>query len=380
MRTYDVVVVGGGIIGRLSAWRLAARGLRTAILEQGETGGQATAAAAGILSPSAEGLEAGTLYRFMRWSLEETRALREELEADAARSLGWRREGVLQTAVTPERLDLLRRRFAWLREEDPSVRWVDGSEARELEPALSSATLGGIWAPEESQLLAVAFSDAAARAAVRRGADLIQGAVVTALTVQRGRVTGVESSAGPFAAAYTVLAAGAWSGLLAAGIGLALPLEPVKGHILALQQTRPLFRSVVFGDGIYLVPKDDGRLIVGATEERVGFDSRVTAAGLLRLLEPMPRVAPGLADLPWASAWTGFRPKSPDELPYLGPVATHPGLVVATGHYRHGILLAAGTARLVAETVQGQDPGFPLADMRPDRFREAGEPLPVSAW
>jgi glycine oxidase len=247
------------------------------------------------------------------------------------------------------------------------VRWLDAAAARAAEPLLSPETRGALFCESEAHVRGALLARAFAGAAAGLGARIECGVPATGLRRAGARVVGVDTPAGARAAGHVVLCGGAWSPALAAGAA-ALPIEPVRGQILSLDNPRPPLRHVVVGEQAYLVPKRDDSLVVGATEERVGFDCRVTAAGMQGLLAAAPRLAPALADTRFRGGWAGLRPATPDGLPLIGPLPGAPGLVVAAGHHRNGVLLAPVTALLVADLVLGKALPADAAAFRPDRF------------
>jgi glycine oxidase len=204
-----------------------------------------------------------------------------------------------------------------------------------------------------------------AAAAARLGVAFERGVSADRLRRDGDRVTGVESSAGFRAAGTVVVCAGAWSPALSP---CALPIEPVRGQIVSLDQTQPPLRTIAVGPGAYLVPKRDGRIVVGATEERAGFDCRVTAAGVAGLLASGIELVPALADSAFRDAWAGLRPVTPDGLPVVGPAPGTRGLFLAAGHGRNGVLLAPITGRLVADLVLGKALPPEIDAVSPERF------------
>jgi glycine oxidase len=211
--------------------------------------------------------------------------------------------------------------------------------------------------------------EALARAAAKHGARIEAGEAVEGLVREGQRVVGVETRAGSIPAGRVVLCAGSWTPACAAGTGAAVPVTPVRGQIVSLADAAPPLRAILWGAGAYLVPKRDGSVVVGATVERVGFDRRVTAAGVRELLEAAFALAPGLACASFREAWAGLRPDTPDHLPLIGPVPGVPGLVLAAGHYRNGVLLAPATGELVADGVLGR--GWSEPAFLPERFSGA---------
>lgn len=277
-----------------------------------------------------------------------------ELEAASGMDVGLRRDGTLVTAATRDDLALLRTTFEFQRGLGLELRWLTAAEALEREPFLSPRTTGAVFSPEDGQVDNRAVAAALILAATRAGATIHEGFAVDAIEVAGGRALGPVVEGVQRRADVTVLAAGAWSkttpGL---PVGALPPVRPVKGQMLALTMdpAAPLLRHVLWAPKCYLVPRIDGRLIVGATTEERGFDDSLTAGGLLALLDAAWRAVPAIEELPMLESWAGFRPGSRDDAPILGPVADVEGLVLATGHHRNGILLAPVTAETIADFI-----------------------------
>lgn len=374
MDSLDAAVVGGGVVGLGVAWRLAAAGRRIAVFERGETGRGASWAAAGMLAPTAEiGFEELDLYALGRESLRRWPAFAREVEAASGVDVGYRDEGTLVVADDRDSLHALRRLFRFQTDHGVPVEWLSGAEAADAEPLLSPRLPAAIHAPADHQVDNRALVRALRIAAERAGAAIHEHAEVAAVepaacpALRLGDGTRVEAGA-------VVVAAGAWSARLG-GLAPAPPVRPVKGQMVALRQ-RPeaglALRYVVRGPDAYLVPKPDGRLVVGATSEEVGDDTRVTAGGVYRLLEGAVEVVPAVEEMDLVETWAGLRPASRDHAPILG-ASGHPGVVYATGHYRHGILLTPVTADEVAGVVlarlDGRTETRPvLAPFSPSRF------------
>jgi glycine oxidase len=215
-----------------------------------------------------------------------------------------------------------------------------------------------------NQRLVVAYAQAAAGA----GVNLVTGCAVSRVVVEQGRVRGVVAEGEPFDADAVLLAAGAWTGALAASFGQRLPVEPRRGQMVALTHVPPVIKHCIHGDAVYLVPRPSGELLIGATVERVGFQRAVTAEGVAGLLGAAIELVPALATLPISRTWYGFRPWAPDSLPILGPWPGIAGLWVATAHFRNGILLAPITARLMSEWIVTGRSSIAVKDFLPDRF------------
>jgi glycine oxidase len=235
------------------------------------------------------------------------------------------------------------------------LEWLEPAAAREREPRLSEAQHGALWSPREGHVYSPLTTRAYAHAAARLGAALQLGCPVEGLVTAGERVTGVRAPSGEWSAGHVVLCGGVWTRFCAEWVGAALSLEPVRGQILALETPEPPLRSIVWSEDVYLVPKLDGTLIVGATEEHAGFDCRTTAEGVARLLAGAARIMPELARCTFRHAWAGLRPDTPDHLPLIGPLPGVEGLLVAAGHYRNGVLLSPITGEIVRDLVLGRE-------------------------
>jgi glycine oxidase len=354
-----VAIIGAGVVGLGIAWRLAACGVKVSVFDKGAAGAGATHAAAGMLAACAEaepGEEA--LVALGRDSQARWPAFADELEQASGIDVELRREGTLVIALTADDQARLFHHLEFQQKLDLPLQWISAAETRRREPHLAGKLAGAVFSPQDHQVdnrkLALALA-AAARAA---GASINEHQPVAAISSQGRRVDGIVLADGRKQAAdAVVLAAGAWSRGLAGSIaGLAPqalpPVRPIKGQMLALRMdpAAPLINHVIWGPGIYLVPRRDGRLIVGATVEEKGFDATLTAGGLLTLLEAAWRAVPAIEELPIDEMWVGHRPGSRDDAPILGPGPLD-GLIYATGHHRNGILLAPVTADAIARLV-----------------------------
>jgi glycine oxidase len=369
----DVVVVGGGVVGAAAAWSLAREGVSVALLEREGLASQASGAAAGMLLPLAEAEGPGPLRRFGLRGLERLATLCDELRDRTGIDPEYVASGALQVATSPDRARALEARAHELAEH--GCAWLDADAARAREPRLSPDVLGALWSPREAHVRSPLLVRAYAAAAAQLGARIEVGVAVRGLCREGARVVGVRSDAGEWSAPHVVLSTGARAADAGAwlGPGRALAIEPVRGQILALDVPPPRLDAIVLGDGVYLVHKRDGSLVVGATEERVGYDCRVTVAGVESLLAAATKLAPALADAGFRNAWAGLRPATPDGLPMIGPVPGVEGLIIAAGHHRNGVLLSAVTAELVAGVVLGKGMPAGAAAFAPERFLSTPE-------
>ena len=381
-----IAIIGAGVSGLGIGWRLAQAGLAVDIFERDRAGSGASDAAAGMLAagvecePSEESLLPLTRLAQDMWP-----AFRDELEAAAGQDIGYRDEGTLVVAPTQDDMRRLRFLTEFQQGLGIALEWLSGSEARRLEPHLKPGIAAAVYSAADHQVDNRKLVRALAVAFERAGGRLHERSEVTGLIESGGRVRGLQLGEERHEADAVVLAAGAWSRLIP---GLAEadqpPVRPVKGQMLALAMDpqMPLLERVLWAPGLYLVPRDDGRLIVGATVEEKGFDESLTAGGLYALLEATWRVLPSIEELPVVETWVGFRPTSRDDAPILGPAGCE-GLWIATGHHRNGILLAPLTADAMSEAILG---GEMMPAVRPfgmERFRDqaapAGQAVPKAA-
>jgi glycine oxidase len=376
-RTSDVLVVGGGIIGLVTAWRAAQHGLSVTVVDP-EPGGGAAQVAAGMLAAVTE-LHHGeqTLLRLNLESARRYPAFVAELTELTGREVGHRRSGTLAVALDADDRAHLRELHALQRESGLESEWLTGRECRRLEPMLAPGVRGGLRVDGDHQVDPRRLTGALLTACDRAGV-VLHRAWAERLDVAHDRAVGVTASDGTaLRAERVVLAAGSRSGRLA-GVPAAVapPVRPVKGQVLRLNvpcDRAPLLtrtvRAVVRGSQVYLVPRENGELVVGATSEEMGWDTTVTAGGVYELLRDAHELLPGITELPLTECRAGLRPGSPDNAPLLGPTDL-PGLLLATGHHRNGVLLAPVTGDLMARTlVTGRLPEWAHA-FRPQRFAE----------
>lgn len=377
-RTSDVLVVGGGIIGLVTAWRAAQRGLGTAVVDP-EPGGGAAQVAAGMLAAVTElhygeqtllGLNLASARRYPDFAAELT-----EL---TGHDLGYRRCGTLAVALDADDRAHLRELHALQRRSGLESEWLSGRECRRLEPMLAPGVRGGLRVDGDDQIDPRRLT-AALVAACERAGVVFHRTWAERLSVVRERAAGVVTRDGDvLGAGQVVLAAGSLSGRLA-GVpdDLLPPVRPVKGQVVRLTVPRryaPFLsrtvRAVVRGGHVYLVPRENGELVVGATSEELGWDTTVTAGGVYELLRDAHELMPGITELPLTQTQAGLRPGSPDNAPMLGPTALD-GLLMATGHFRNGVLLTPVTGDVMAHAlVTGELPDL-ARPFTPKRFGAA---------
>ncbi len=361
----DVAIIGGGVIGLMTGWRLLRAGLRVALFERGTVGQGASLAATGMLAAAAEFEPGGEEH--VALALESQRlwpGFAAELSADGGLDIDYRRDGILLVATTRDEVARLRFRQEMQRQAGLVTEWLDGTACRGFEPGLRPSVVAGIHCPRDHQVDPAKVIAALRQAFIGRGGILLEGLAATPW-LQAGRAGGVMTKQGPVKATIVVAAGGAWTETA----GLSLPLRPLKGQSLALAcpPRRPLLSRMVWTDQVHLAPKSDGTLIVGATMEECGFEDAVTAGGVYALLEGARRILPGIEDLPIAAIWSGFRPTSADDAPILGETRI-PGLLLATGHHRNGYLLAPVTAVAITQLITEGGIKGPAASFGPERF------------
>ncbi|HEU5063788.1 MAG TPA: glycine oxidase ThiO [Solirubrobacterales bacterium] len=355
-RSFDLVVVGGGVIGLSCAWRAAQGGARVAVLERGEPGGGATRVAAGMLAPVGE-LTFGE-PELLELTLAAARLYPEfvaELEAVTGETTGYERLGALHVALDRDEAAQLRRVHDLQRSLELAAEWLPPRRCRELEPGLTPSFHGGVFAAGEAAVDPRALTRVLLAALAGEGVEVRTGTEVVEGVFAGERLVGVKARSAEgeeeLHADTVVLAAGAWSGAADWLPEHARPpVRPVKGQVLELRSRggEPVATHILASERVYLVPRPDGRLVVGATVEEMGFDTAVTAGGVHELLREAYRLLPDVAEMELVGATAGLRPGTPDNLPLVGPGAID-GLVLATGHYRNGILLAPLAAQAVAD-------------------------------
>ncbi|HWC25865.1 MAG TPA: glycine oxidase ThiO, partial [Solirubrobacteraceae bacterium] len=358
--TTDVAVIGGGVIGLAIAWRAAQRGHAVCVLERSELGAGASHVAAGMLAPVTEA-DAGELA-LLDLGLRSARRwprFAAELSDAAGTDPGLRRSGALVVARDRDEAEALERELALRRELGLEVERLLPSAARRLEPALAPTVRLALDAPGDHAADPRSLVLALAEAARRAGVTLRTGAPAQGVERHAGHVSAVRLAGGELVrAGQVVVAAGAWSGAIE---GLPrIPLRPVKGQILRLRDPAGpgLLERIVRFEGGYLVPRGDGRYVLGATMEERGYDTTVTAGALYELLRDAGELVPGVHELVVEEISAGLRPATPDNAPLLGPSEELAGLHWATGHHRNGILLAPVSADIVADALDGDTGGL----------------------
>ncbi|HKS09294.1 MAG TPA: glycine oxidase ThiO [Pyrinomonadaceae bacterium] len=366
-RTADVVIIGGGVIGLTIARALAQRGVRdVCVIERSALGAEASFAAGGMLAPQVEANGRDEFFELACRSrdlyAEFAEALREETGVDVELDS----TGTLYVALNEGDLIEIETRCEWQTKAGLVVEKLTPQQARELEPCIAESVRGALRFPRDIQVENRRLVNALVNSVNKLGVSIVTDTNVAKINVERGRVTGVQTSRGSISCQTIIVAAGTWS----SGIENARTpkIDPVRGQMICFDAKPQLTRHVIYSPRGYLVPRHDGRLLAGSTSENAGFTKQVTAGGISHILANAHEISPNISTLPITDTWSGLRPRAADGLPVLGPCGEIDGLFYATGHYRNGILLAPVTGELIAEAVVAGRISPLLAAFSPNRF------------
>ena len=345
-----VLIVGGGIIGLSIAEELTRRDVEVQIFERNpKTGAEASSAAAGILSPQGEAKGPGPLLDLLQAGYQMIPEAVARLESLTGMDLKFKAGGMLALALSDADEEELERAYSWQTKAGLQLDRVSGSEVKKLEPAVDGPVRWGIWWPQTSQIDNTRLVEAYRQAVERQGGKVQTGTPVTRFLTEADRVTGVETSKGKVFGDWVVNCAGSWSGF-DASFSLPVPTVPVKGQMLQFRTERPWFQRIVRSTRVYFVQRSAKEIVVGTTVEQVGFDKEVTEEGRRSIQAGAKEMVSRIASVVPEKSWAGLRPGTPDELPILGPTPFK-NFLLATGHYRNGILLAPLTGRLIADWI-----------------------------
>ncbi|WP_299314897.1 glycine oxidase ThiO [uncultured Halomonas sp.] len=370
----DVLIIGGGVIGMLTAWQLAEAGQTVTLLERGRCGREASWAGGGIVSPLYPWRYSDPVSHLARFAECEYPRLVARLLEETGIDPEYRQRGLLYL-----RVDDGDRAFDWAHRFGKPLEVVGADAIYAKEPWLVEGIEAGLWMPTLGSIRNPRLCQALrARLSTLSRVTLEEGLAVEGVCVEQGRVAGVETSRGRFTAGQVVLCGGAWSGVLLDRLGVALPVRPVKGQMMLFRtppmaKGRQLLERVVLADGRYLIPRGDGRVLIGSTLEEADFDKTPTEEARESLRQSALAMIPALADCPIEHHWAGLRPAAPDGIPFIGEVPEIPGLFVNAGHYRNGLVLAPASSRLMVDMLLRRPP---LIDPAP--YAPAG--LSTSAW
>ncbi len=368
----DCLILGGGVIGLSLAYELASQGATVRILERSTVGREASWAGAGILPPGNIASPQTPDERLIRLSHDLHIRWAEQFRAETGIDNGYRRTGGLYLARTGTEIALLASQTRQWRDRGLTVDEVNAGRLCEIEPALTGTDgcgrfSAGIFAPDEAQLRNPRHLKALRAVCIARGVRISEGEGAEEFETTGRRIQAVRTAASRFAVGKVCVTSGSWSRPLLMRLGATVPLKPIRGQIALLNTGAPLLRRVVNEGKMYLVPRADGRVLVGSTEEDVGFVKRNTAEAVGELLRVATELAPPLAGATLEACWSGLRPATPDERPYLGRVGDWENAFVAAGHFRAGLQLSPGTAVVMRQAILGQATDFDLASFALDR-------------
>ncbi len=369
----DIVIIGGGVIGCAAAYELSGAGLDVVVLDKGPIGGAASSASAGLIVPlhATDDGQRTPLFDLYWASSCIFPQLVSELEETTGIQVDYDPSGSMRVAADDDEQDLLRESFrGWEAMEELTVEWVDGNSLRRDEPGLSPEIRCGVISTDEQSIHPGRFTHALARGALGRGAQIRTGCPATTIRHQDGRFLGVTTADGDIDACELLIAAGAWSRVPCAWLGVDVPISPARGQMLSLRPVAESLSRPLFSYNGAVLPKPDGTVHVGATVELVGFDTRTTAGGIATVLEMVPRLVPGLSDAAMEAAWSGLRPWCDYGIPAIGRLPGCDGITIASGHFKMGILGSPITARTVKNLVVDNVIDPLIAPFSPNRFLE----------
>jgi len=369
MKKFDVAIAGAGLIGGSIALELARAGLRVGLFDRQEPGQESSWAGAGILSPAPESSAMFPLVPLAKASMAIYPEFVRKVEEISSQSAGFRPKGTLQALFSSDAREELSTVIALHHGLGLKAEPLRAEDARELEPCLSEDLEAAVLRPEEASVDNRALTQAVLEAARRSGVQFFPGNGAQAIRCEGDRCAGLHFKNENIEAQWTVIAAGCFSANIE-GVAPYAPVRPAKGQMVALRADDLKIERVLWSEKIYLVPRNDGRILAGATVEYTGFERGLTAGGLEKILAGAIELSPGLAAARVEETWAGLRPDSPDHLPILGTTDLN-GLLIATGHFRSGILLTPITAQLVREWVTLQSVSVDWDRFSPMRFQSA---------
>lgn len=365
-KTYDVLIIGGGIIGLSTACSLRKRGLNVLVLDKGEAAQEASRQAAGMLHPHAGPVEENPLFELLRASYRLYPDFIAELEENTGVDTDFKKHGFYGLVLSDENDAHWQMKKEWQDRDQVVCEWVSGEELRRREPQISPAVRKALYFPEDGQVDNIQIMDALLLFAARLGVDILPRRAVLEILLQAGKVQGVKTAQENIFCGKVINCAGAWSDF-DRKLPFRVPVKPSRGQIMVFRQPGKLFHAVMETQSAYLVTRSDGRIVVGSTIESAGFHKALTVKGINKLLRGVAEACADADGLILETAWSGLRPKTPDTLPVLDLTPIE-GLYAATGHYRNGILLAPVTARIMTALVMNENPPLDLRPFRLERF------------
>lgn len=372
MKTFDVAIIGGGLIGASIAFELAEAKLRVAVFDRQEPGREASWAAAGMLSPAPDSARDLPLVPLGRESLRLYPDFARSIEEASGESTRLRWDGALEVFFGSQAEAHRDRRLALCRSLGLNAEAVDSATAQQWEPALGTGVQAALWLPDEGTVEPRALTSAVIAAARQRGVEIRGDSPVTNILQRAGRCVGISAAGEEISADRVIVAAGCFCSQINSNstiLDQCAPTRPVRGQMMALRSNGPGIRRVLRSEQGYLVPRGDGRVIAGSTSEEAGFEKGVTPEGMKKIFDAATELFPALAGAEVSETWSGLRPGTPDDLPILGPTEID-GLLIATGHYRNGILLAPVTAKLLRQWIVNGKTELDATAFSPLRFKK----------
>lgn len=371
-KNIEVLIVGGGVIGLAIARDLHKKGVRDiTILERGEIGKESSYAAAGMLAPNAEVDKIDEFFHLCDDSNKLYPNFARELFDETGVDIELDQSGTLYAAFTENDVKEIRQRYEWQKKAGLEVEHLNAEAVRKFEPFISPDVREALFFPNDWQVENRKLLTALRKYAETNQIEIVEKTEVKNLLIESETISGVETDTRKFTAETVILTTGAWTSLIKAD-GFAMPnVKPIRGQIVCYQTAKRLFQRVIYSPRGYLVPRVDGRILIGATVEDGGFNKTVTAAGTEFLRENALEIAPSLANLKIAEKWVGLRPSAADGLPILGAFPGIENLYIATAHFRNGILLAPKTAQIIADKIVANAESEYLKSFSPRRFQTA---------
>jgi glycine oxidase ThiO len=355
--TSDCIIIGGGIVGMMSARELAMQGLKIRIFDSGALGSQCSWAGGGILSPLYPWRIQEELWPLCRWGQGQYPLLAESLSQDTGVDSEWVQCGML--ILDAEDWD---KALAWAGKHKISLQEIGPGQLAAYAPAVGGNFRRALWMPETAQVRNPRLLSALKICLRELGVEIVEYTAVRKINLDQHRVLGVETGRGSFSAPMVVITSGAWSSRLLP----AIPIKPVRGQMLCFLAPGDFLRTIVLKDGCYAIPRRDGHILIGSTVEDAGFDNSVTPEVRDQLSVLAEEMLPGIRQFPLVAHWSGLRPAGPTDFPYIGAWPEIEGLFVNTGHYRNGLLLAPGSARLLVDIILKRETLVPVHPYQPN--------------